>query len=125
MTDGTMQWRYEECSIPLAPTGMLLVRVLVAKIANIERLITIIRKVSVIQKDPEWNCVLWVKEALQMIRADSRAVGTATLDWNAVRDAAVSYHEQKAAEHRFDGKAKFDQSRAATFDLLEGRETIP
>ncbi|KAF4509389.1 hypothetical protein G6O67_003565 [Ophiocordyceps sinensis] len=30
---------------------------------------------------PGWNCVEWVREALQMIQMDRKAIGTAVVDW--------------------------------------------
>jgi hypothetical protein len=47
------------------------------------------------------------------------------MEWGAVRDAAMEYCQRKKDQHRFDGKGKFDTSRVSTFDLIEGKETIP
>ena len=37
----------------------------------------------------------------------------------------MAYVQRKKEAHRFDGQASYDISKAATFDLLEGKETIP
>lgn len=124
-TDGTILWQFEELATPVQSANMLLIRVLVAKVAKTGRLITVLRNVPVRQGEPEWNCVAWVKEALQMLKADGKALGTAVIAWDAVRDAAMSYCKRKKDQHRFDGKAEFVTTRIATFDLLGGRETIP
>lgn len=42
-----------------------------------------------------------------------------------MRDDAMGYCQRKKDQHRFDGKGNFDTSKAATYDLIEGKETIP
>lgn len=106
-------------------TGQILVRLLVAKVTDRDRLLQVLRAVPVVQDDPDWNCVLWVREALSTLEKDGRAVGTSQLDWQTVRNAAMTYCQKKKNAHRFDGKAKFDMTKPATYDLLEMKETIP
>lgn len=36
----------------------------------------------------------------------------------------IWYVAKKTAEHRFDGKGQFDQSKVPTWDAIEGRELI-
>jgi len=36
----------------------------------------------------------------------------------------MSYVKKKKDQHRYDGKGQFDMSKAATFDLIEEKETI-
>lgn len=90
-----------------------------------ERLLQIIRSIPVRPDEPGWNCVWWVKEALQALKADGKTLGTSVVDWETVRDVAMRYVQKKKDEHRFDGKGNFDMQKAATFDLIEGKETIP
>ena len=71
-----------------------------------------------------WNCVSWVAEVLQLLNADGKALGTRKLGWVNVRNAAMTYVQQKKEEHRFDGKGSFDQSKVATYNLLEQKEII-
>lgn len=52
-------------------------------------------------------------------------MGTSELDWTKLRNTAMAYIERKKQEHRFDGRGSFDMSKPATYDLLEGAETIP
>lgn len=121
---GFSQWAYDEQTIPLYATNMLLVRIVVGKVADKKRVETATRSVPVIQGGHEWNCLIWVKEALKKIDADGKAVGTSKLDWQTVRDGAMGYVQEKKTRHRFDGQGSFDMKKAATFDLLEGRELI-
>jgi hypothetical protein len=38
-----------------------------------------------------WNCVGWVKDALELLKADPRALVTSVIEWEIVRDAAMAY----------------------------------
>lgn len=124
---GLVQWTLEERDIPLFATQMLLARILVGKVADKERLIHLLRSVPVVQGDKSWTCVSWVKHALESLRADGRALGTSKVDWDTVGDAAIKYCQEKKDQGRYDVSRPevFDMKKAATFDLLEGRETIP
>ncbi|TID19413.1 hypothetical protein E6O75_ATG06751 [Venturia nashicola] len=123
---GRSQWEFEKRNVYLAPTinNLLLTRVLVAKVANIERLDDVVHGIPVQQGNPGWNCVSWVQEALQALKEDGKALGTSIVDWKDVRDAAMSYVQRKMDDHRFDGKGKFDIRKAPTFDLIKGIETV-
>ena len=121
---GESKWVYEELEIALVPTKMLLVRVLIGKVANMDRLKIALRATPVVQGDQMWNCVMWVKNALEVLQAEGGALGTCELGWTTVRDAAMAYCQEKRDQHRFDGSGNFDLSRAPTYSLLEGRETI-
>ncbi|TKA64549.1 hypothetical protein B0A49_09935 [Cryomyces minteri] len=118
-------WVLEERESSMQATGQLLIRVLVAKITDRDRLLRSLRTVPIVKGDASWNCVSWVKEALGILREDGKAIGTSKLDWQTVRDTAMAYCQRKRNDHRFDGKARFDMSKAATYDLLEMKETIP
>ncbi|MCJ1246431.1 hypothetical protein MMC30_003638 [Trapelia coarctata] len=122
---GQNEWSYEEREISLAPTNMLLVRIMIGKVADVERAVSILRSVPVVQGSQTWNCVVWVKNALEGLQADGKAMGTSKLEWRVVRDAAMRYCQHKRDQHRFDGTTSVDTSKAPTYDLLEGREAIP
>lgn len=104
---------------------MLLVRVVVGKIKNLDHTKEIFRNIPLRPDVPGWNCVEWVKEAFETALADGGALGTAAPNWTAVRDTAMDYVAKKKAAHRFDGQGKYDQAKAATWDLLEGKELQP
>ncbi|KAK1140991.1 hypothetical protein N8T08_009737 [Aspergillus melleus] len=122
--DGTGEWYFEESTRSVGPTNMLLVRILVAKIIEKDRLMSLLRETPVEQSTPGWNCVAWVKEALGKANADGKVLGRGVLDWGVVRDAAMRYCQTKRDEHRFDGKGSFDMESVPTFDLIEGKETV-
>ncbi|KAF5560245.1 hypothetical protein FPHYL_6758 [Fusarium phyllophilum] len=119
-------WEYEEREIPMMPTSMLLVRIMIGKVKDGNRLESILRGIPVRPEVGGWNCVAWVKEAVEIALQDKRALGNPrNLSWDSIRDVAMWYVEDKKAAHRFDGQGEYDQSKAATWDMLEGVERVP
>lgn len=103
----------------------MLVRICIGKIEKNDRVRAILRGTPIRDNVDGWNCVYWVIEALRSLKADGKSMGTSELEWDKVRNAAMAYVQKKKDQHRFDGKASFDMGKAATFDLLEGKETVP
>ena len=69
-------WQYEEVQLQnIQNTNSLLVRVMIGKVEDLARLITILRSIPVIQNDPGWRCRTWCANALAAIAADGKAVG--------------------------------------------------
>jgi len=66
--------------------------------------------------------VSWVREALEQLKEDGRALGRSVLEWDRVRDEAIQYCRRKRDEHRFDGTREVDMDSTATYDLLSQRE---
>lgn len=122
---GGSEWSFEELDCPLYPTNMLLVRIMIGKVKERSRLAVILRNTPIRQDQPGWNCVLWIKEALERVKEDGKALGTSVLEWEKVRDGAMKYCQIKREEHRFDSQGNFDMRLAATYDLIEQKETIP
>ncbi|KAK5701339.1 hypothetical protein LTR17_022669 [Elasticomyces elasticus] len=118
-------WQLEERPTSMAPTQSILARVVVGKVVSQKRLEAILRSTPIQREQADWNCVAWVQEALQALKDDGRALGTCFSDWPSVRNAAMNYVQQKIVQHRYDGKADFDQRQVATWDLLEGKEAMP
>lgn len=122
---GHKEWSFEEWQVSLLATEMLLVRIMIAKIENQASLENILRSVPLRQGEPGWNCVGWVKEALQLLMAGDKVLGAnSVVEWKTVRDIAMSYCQQKRIQHRFDGKGDFDTEKPATYDLLQEKEVI-
>ncbi|EKM75443.1 hypothetical protein AGABI1DRAFT_46482 [Agaricus bisporus var. burnettii JB137-S8] len=130
-SDNSLKFVYDERDIDVFySTNMLLVRIIVAKVEKIDRVCQILRAVPVRQRENAgWNCIAWVKEALEMLDADEGALGTRTLEWNKIWDTAMTYCGGKISSHRFDGKVELvgigDPRRPPTFDLLENKEVVP
>ncbi|QUC17540.1 uncharacterized protein UV8b_01781 [Ustilaginoidea virens] len=134
--DGQAQsvWQFDETDIGMAPTAMILVRVLIGKVKKKDRLETVMRNIPIRAQTPGWNCVSWVKEAIQTLQqhqGSGRGIlgsSACQLDWETVRQSALWYVEQKRAAHRFDGQAApgtFDKKKVPTWDLLKNAERTP
>lgn len=123
--EGGSEWCFEERDCSLTPTNMLLVRIMVAKVEDDSELATVLRDIPVRQGVKDWNCVSWVKEALQTLEDNAKALGTRVTGWDSIRNGVMLYVQRKMDQHRFDGQASFDMTRIATFDLVDGKETIP
>jgi hypothetical protein len=118
------EWFFDEQDIPLVPTGMLLVRIMIGKVEDKVRLVSVLRNTPIRQGQPGWNCVIWVKEVLEGLKADGKAMGTSVLEWESVRDEAMKYCQRKQDQHRFDGQGSYDLNKAPTYDLVEGKEMV-
>ena len=121
--NGVSTWVFQEKESALTATSMILVRVLIAKVNNKDRLVSILRNVPIRSDLPGWNCVGWVKEALERLEADGKVLGTSVTEWSIVKNAAMDYCQRKRDEHRFDGKSQYDMETVPTYDLLDRKET--
>ncbi|KAK8103192.1 hypothetical protein PG984_016338 [Apiospora sp. TS-2023a] len=104
---------------------MLLIRIVVGKIKDMNRLRAILDRTPLRPEVKGWNCVEWVREALLAAAHDGKALGTCASDWKSVRDTAMGFVERKKASHRFDGSQSYDPTKAATWDMLAKVELIP
>jgi hypothetical protein len=136
LVDGQLQsvWQFEERDIGMAPTAMILVRILIGKVKKKDRLETIMRSIPIRAQLPGWNCVYWVEEAIQALHQYQGSGGgifvkpAFQLDWGTIRQYALWYVEEKVAAHRFDGQAlpgTFDNTKVPTWDLLKNSERTP
>ena len=121
---GGSEWYFEERECPVIPTSMLLVRIMIGKVEDGDRLVENLRNTPVPKGQPEWNCVFWVKEALETLRADSKALGTNVTEWGKVCSEAMGYCQRKKDQHRFDGQGNFNMRKVPTYDLMERKEII-
>ena len=78
-------WVFEDTESSMRATSQLLVRVVIGKVLDRQRLSVPLQDVPIVLNDPDWNCVLWVKEALASLERDGGVVGTSVLDWQSVR----------------------------------------
>lgn len=137
-TDMIFKWTYEERSTAL--DTMVLVRVLIGKVVDRERLVEVLRGVPVPVGGGEgveegWNCVSWVRGAVEAIKRDEDngngdgkgVMGKGSvLEWRVVRDAAMGFAGRKMGEgwFRSGGQGNFEVGRVATWDLVGGREIV-
>uniref|UniRef100_A0A8H7KBP1 Uncharacterized protein n=1 Tax=Bionectria ochroleuca TaxID=29856 RepID=A0A8H7KBP1_BIOOC len=104
-------------------TNNFLARIVIAKIADEDRLINILRRNPVVNGDPEWRCRSWVAQALATIAEDGRSVGTAQLDWGKIERVARKYVRSKTESGRYAVIGDPKQPKP-TYDMLEGKEAI-
>jgi hypothetical protein len=118
------EFRFEERPVSMMPVDMLLVRIVLAKVEDTNKLAQLLRQIPIGQReDGGWNCVAWVREALLRIEQSEGVVGTSLLGWEDVRETALSYCRQKRDQRRFDGTGKYDSTQVPTFDMVLMKET--
>lgn len=71
---------FKERNISMLATSMILVRILIGKVENHERLACTLRSIPIRAEQPGWNCVGWVQKAVGSLAADGRVLGTSTTD---------------------------------------------
>lgn len=105
-------------------TVNLLARILVAKIEDEQRLITLLRQLPVVQGDPNWRCRTWLANALVEIARDGKCVGTAELDWPTIERTARQYVADKTARGRY-GSGMDISAPKPTWNMVENKEIVP
>lgn len=118
-----LRWQFEKKATSLLPTSMLLVRVLIGKIHDTQRLDAILSRVPIRGGISGWNCVYWIKEALAILEGDGKSLGTHVTDWTKVRDTIMHYCERKKNQGRFQ-PPNYDSQRVPTYDLTRQVETV-
>lgn len=114
-------WVYEEVECNARTTPNLLVRILIAKVTDPERLARICQSVPISKSNP--SCRTWVRDVLEVIKRDGNAVGTAILDWTGIEHVAKQYALEKTESGRFADVALAEKPKP-TFDLIHNREII-
>lgn len=121
-----MSWEFNEEEIKLAPTNMILARVLIAKVKDKKKFKATLRNIPIRPEVPGWTCKSWVEEAFEALK-DVQAI-SCSFDWDTVSQTALCYVRYKAENHRYDGLAQagyFDGTKVATWDMLDEKEIIP
>jgi hypothetical protein len=98
--------------------------ILVAKIEDNQRLITLLRRVSVIQDDLNWRCCNWIASAPAEIANDGKCVGIAQLDWPKIEAFAREYVASKTASGRYRSGADLSKPKLI-WDMIENKKTVP
>jgi hypothetical protein len=122
--DGRGEMIYNEISQGFGKEPAPLVRMVIGKIHDVPRLFCVMRSVR-IARERTWDGAAWVRDALNALQEDGRAMGTSVLEWDTVKHEVLNYLRYKDGQHRFDGRGNFDTSRPATYDLLRRVEVIP
>ncbi|KAI1118227.1 hypothetical protein F5Y14DRAFT_438655 [Nemania sp. NC0429] len=119
------EWTFEEAAlVNIRNTKGLLARIVIAKIEDEQRLVALLRRVPVIQDNPNWRCRTWVADALAEIAKDGKCVGTAELDWQKIEALARQYVGDKSVSGRYLTPADVLRPKP-TWDMLGNRESVP
>ena len=124
-TPGHYVWHYEAVEIPLEQTSMLLARIMIGKVTNEVQLATTLAAVPLIQDNPAWTCRIWVRDAIAVLEADGRSLGTRVTGWQKIEQAANAYVARKRQQRRYDGSGTWKAGTVPTYDLIMGEEVIP
>lgn len=95
-TDST-SWYYEEIKVPIGDTPKLLAQKHIGNIVNLDDSLETLRDIPLRQGDPEWNCVVWVQQALEALRSEygGMKVGPET-DWATLREEVMETAREMA-----------------------------
>ena len=118
--DGLL-WYFEQKELGDFVSGLLLVRVLVAKIEKPDLLDDCVRRVPIVQDDKNWTCRIWVRDALASLDTEG-VLGTKVTDWMKIEEQTKHYAEEKHAVDRW-RDPKWDARKTATWDMLKEKET--
>lgn len=117
-------WIYEEAELEnVRSTTRLLARILIAKVEDHERLVTILRRTPIVQNDPDWRCRSWIASALGELEKDNKAVGTSQLNWSEIEMLARQYVARKIAVGRYQHTEDIGRPKP-TWDMLENKEVV-
>ena len=109
-----------------SPSAMLLVRILIAKIEDEQRLLDILSATPLRPLNESWSSDVWVKEGYERLWQDEHALGTKVPGgWLGVRDTALWYIAAKAAKHRFDDPKHVSRRPCPTWDMIKNKEQWP
>jgi hypothetical protein len=89
-------WIYEEIHVDARGTPKLLAQIRIGDILDTDRLLEILRDVPIVQDLAGWNCIEWIKDALDSLEMDAEAV-RGGLDWVKLRKLGLSAADAKMA----------------------------
>jgi hypothetical protein len=87
----SVTWFFEQLHVDAKGTSKLLTTTPIGKVVDMDRLLEILRDIPIPQNEPDWNCVNWMREALDEISHDQTALEIEGLgaDWQALRDSVM------------------------------------
>lgn len=106
----------------------LLTRMLIAKIGDPSSVDAALRAVPIVQGDPDFNCISWVKSAIAKLDGDGVLAKSKVVDWDTINQRCREYVAMKKEAGRW--KASVDPSSSSkfvkipTWDMLEEREVV-
>lgn len=93
----TTAWYYEEIKVPIGDTPKLLSQKHIGDIINLEDALETLRDIPLRQGDPAWNCVLWIQDALDVLKGECGGTKfEAEIDWPALREQVMEAAREMA-----------------------------
>lgn len=92
-------WLYEEMHVDAKGTPLLLTQTLIGDVIDTDRLFEVLRDVPLQQDTPGWNCVSWIRAALDAMAEEPEVLsnGEGSLLWPELRDLALNAADAVAA----------------------------
>jgi hypothetical protein len=122
-------WVFEASKLGDSDTRYrLLTRVLIAKIGDPSSVDTTLWAVPIVQGDPDWNCISWVKSAIAKLDADGVLSKSKVVDWDTIDQRCRDYVAKKKEARRWRGSAdpisSYKSVKIPTWDMLKEREVV-
>lgn len=90
-------WYYEEIKVRIGDTPKLLAQKHIGDITNLEDSLETLRDIPLRQGDSEWNCVMWIQEALDALRGEFGGTKfQSEVDWVALREEVMEAAREMA-----------------------------
>lgn len=122
-------WVFEASRLGESDTRYrLLIRVLIAKIADPSSVDASLRGVPIIQESPDWNCISWVRSAIERLNADGVLSESKVVDWSIIDRQCKDYVVKKKEAGRWRAGNSPDSThelvKIPTWDMLQEREVV-
>ncbi|GAD97474.1 hypothetical protein LEMA_P119770.1 [Paecilomyces variotii No. 5] len=122
-------WVFEASRLGDSETRFrLLTRVLIAKIGDPSSVDASLRSVPVVQGDPDFNCISWVRSVIETLDAHGVLSKSKVVDWSAIDQRCRNYVAKKKAAGRWRSSptpdSKHRSVKIPTWDMLQERETV-
>jgi hypothetical protein len=96
-SEDSTAWYYEEIKVPIGDTPKLLAQKHIGDIINLDDSLETLRDIPLRQGDSEWNCVMWIQEALDALRGEyGGAKFVSEIDWAALREEVMEAAREMA-----------------------------
>ena len=118
-------WVFEQKQLSAFTTQLLLARVLIAKVQNSAAVLRTVQTVPLVQNDRNWTCRIWVREALAQLNRDGVLGRSKVTNWQAIENKCKQFVASKKAAGRWRDRGKWKDDETPTWDMLQGRETVP
>ncbi|EEP82169.1 predicted protein [Uncinocarpus reesii 1704] len=124
LRDGTMQqtWQYQQDHLKKVKTTRLLCRILIGKVEKPrQELESSLRRVPIVQDDPNWRCRTWTANAVEQLAKDGILSSRSITDWSVIEAGCRAYIQKKIENGRFTSLT----TTIPTYDLMARMETVP